>query len=70
MSSNKIKERGDSVENVKVVSVIQAVTKKGSGTENDPYREVVQYWTLNGELLSEKLNYDSARIGQISPTIN
>lgn len=49
-------ERGDSVEAVKVVPVIQTVTKKGSGTENDPYREVVQYWTLDGELLAEKCN--------------
>lgn len=31
------------------------VTKsvKGAGTKCDPYREVVQYWTLDGKLLYE-----------------
>ena len=27
---------------------------KGAGTENDPCREVIQYWTLDGKLLCEK----------------
>lgn len=58
------------MENVKVVPVIQTVTKKGSGTENDPYREVVQHWTLDGELIAEKCNWNSDGIGQINPTIN
>ena len=44
------------MESVKLVAVIQTITQKGSGTENDPYREVVQYWTLDGELLCEKVN--------------
>lgn len=31
------------------------VTKstKGAGTENNPYIEVMQFWTLDGELLYE-----------------
>lgn len=36
--------------------VIKTIFRKGNGTENDPYREVVQYWTLDGELLCEKDN--------------
>lgn len=44
------------MESAKLVSVIQVIARKGDGTENDPYREVVQYWTLDGELLCEKVN--------------
>lgn len=31
------------------------VTKstKGAGTENNPYIEIMQFWTLDGELLYE-----------------
>jgi len=25
----------------------------GSGTDDDPYRTIVQYWTIDGELLDE-----------------
>ena len=41
------------MENARLVPIIQTVVRKGDGTENDPYREVVQYWTLDGELLCE-----------------
>lgn len=34
--------------------VIVTYSLKGSGKENDPYREAVQYWTLDGKLLFEK----------------
>ena len=36
------------------------VTKafKGSGKENDPYREVTQYWSLTGKLLFELTDDD------------
>ncbi len=44
------------MERAKLVPVIQVILRKGNGTENDPYREVVQYWTLDGELLCEKIN--------------
>lgn len=40
----------------KIETIIKTISHKGSGTENDPYREVVQYWTLDGELLCEKVN--------------
>lgn len=36
--------------------VIKTISRKGDGTENNPYREVVQYWTLDGELLCEVEN--------------
>ena len=30
------------------------VTRALKGAENDPCREVIQYWTLDGKLLCEK----------------
>lgn len=40
-------------ESAKVVSVIETVALRGSGTETDPCREVIQYWSFDGELLAE-----------------
>lgn len=34
--------------------VIKTIFRKGDGTKNNPYREVVQYWTLDGKLLCEE----------------
>ena len=36
--------------------VIKTISRKGDGTKNNPYREVVQCWTLDGELLCEAEN--------------
>ena len=41
-------------DSAKIEQVIVTRALKGSGTENDPIREVVQYWTLDGKLLCEK----------------
>ena len=44
------------MENVKSVSVAQVIvvkTVKGSGTEKDPARMVIQYWDLEGKFLFE-----------------
>lgn len=38
----------------KLEQVIVTKTVVGTGTENDPVREVVQYWDLQGKLLVEK----------------
>jgi len=35
-----------------VTVVIKTTTLIGTGTENDPAREVVQYWTPDGKLLA------------------
>lgn len=40
-------------DSAKIEQVIVTKALKGSGTENDPMREVVQYWTLDGKLLCE-----------------
>ena len=40
-------------DSAKVISVIVTRALKGLGTENDPVREVIQYWDFDGNLLAE-----------------
>lgn len=37
----------------KVIQVIETELKRGKGVEDDPIRGVMQYWSLDGELLAE-----------------
>lgn len=37
----------------KVIQVIETRTKEGEGIENNPYRTVRRYWSLDGEQLAE-----------------
>ena len=37
----------------RLLEVIEVISNRGSGTEEDPYRKVVQYWSKAGELLAE-----------------
>ena len=60
-STERVSEGSISMENIplrgcdgaKIEQVIVTRALKGSGTEDDPYREVAQYWTLDGKLLFE-----------------
>jgi len=36
-----------------VIQVIRTESLKGSGTPEDPFRIVVQYWSFDGKLLAE-----------------
>lgn len=38
----------------RVIEVIETVSIRGSGSEEDPVRKVFQYWSTDGELLAEK----------------
>ena len=38
----------------RVVTLIRTTALKGKGIPEDPYREVHQYWTLEGRFLFEK----------------
>jgi hypothetical protein len=40
----------------RVIQVIETRSCRGNGTKEDPCRVVIQYWTLNGEMLAEKDN--------------
>ena len=44
-------------DSARVEQVIVTRALKGAGTENDPCREVIQYWTLDGELNLKKIAY-------------
>lgn len=40
----------------KLVKVIQVIAIEGKGTEKDPIRESVSYFTLDGELIAKLVN--------------
>ena len=40
-------------EAAEVMQVIKTVAKRGSGTDYDPVRTVVQIWSLDGEFIAE-----------------
>lgn len=43
------------MKDVELIQVIRTrITTRGSGKENDPYRAVTQYWSVDGELLAEE----------------
>lgn len=50
----------------KVIQVIETEEKRGEGIADDPIRCVMQYWSLDGELLAEN---DPLKAGRPSPTI-
>lgn len=56
MQMDKLPFRLMGTESARVISVIETKSKQGVGTENDPIREVVQYWDIDGNLLAEKDN--------------
>ena len=48
------------------IEVIEIELDKGEGTEESPFRGVVQYWTLDGILITEidKLNLNTSKSTQ------
>ena len=45
--------RPDGTKSAKVIQVIETKAKRGLGTEEDPVREVTQYWDFEGNFLAE-----------------
>ena len=45
--------RPDGTKSAKVIQVIETKSFRGIGTENDPVREVTQYWDMDGKFLAE-----------------
>ena len=39
------------VKKAKIIPVIQIATRCGTGTEEDPIRDAMEYWDTNGNLL-------------------
>lgn len=67
INSNKTEKEGEPMtNNIELRGCDSAMTRqvivtkalKGSGKENDPYREVTQYWSLTGKLLFELTDED------------
>lgn len=40
-------------DHAKVIQVIETQANRGSGTEDDPVRTVIQYWDFDGKHLAE-----------------
>lgn len=56
------------VDSAKVVQVIETKALKGNGTDDDPCRCVIQYWSFDGCLLAEKDPKEESAAGNgISP---
>nr|DAO88966.1 MAG TPA: hypothetical protein [Caudoviricetes sp.] len=43
----------DAVTSVDVIQVIRTVAMRGAGTEEDPFRNITQFWTMDGLLIKE-----------------
>ena len=46
--------KNNSVKKAKVIPVIQVEAKIGTGTKEDPVRNAIQYWDLEGNLRAER----------------
>ena len=57
MNKEKNTVRPTGTDSDKVIQVIETRSSRGRGTENDLSRQVVQYWSMEGELLAEKDPY-------------
>lgn len=49
----RIMVRPRGTDSARVIQVIETVTLRGIGTEEDKCREVKQYWDFDGNLLAE-----------------
>lgn len=49
----KLMIRAEGTKAAKVIAVIETKALRGSGTKEDPTREITQYWDLNGHFLAE-----------------
>lgn len=60
--TNGIDPRKYIVRGVKVIQVIEVISLRGKGTEDEIYREVIQYWSLDGVLLAE---HDPVKVNEV-----
>lgn len=50
MEKSNVVPRG--TDKAKLIRVIQTESIRGAGTEKDPVRTIIQYWSLQGQLLA------------------
>lgn len=53
MEEEKTTARPRGTDSAKVIQVIVTEAIEGRGIEDDPIRSVLQYWSLDGELLAK-----------------
>jgi hypothetical protein len=49
--------RAHTPDSVKRIEVIEVRCGRGSGIDRDPFRIVIQYWSMDGALLAESDGY-------------
>ena len=54
MTAQKNAVRPNGTDSARVIQVIETKSNRGKGTLDDLSRQVVQYWSVEGELLAEK----------------
>lgn len=54
MDDQKNTVRPNGTDSAKVIQVIETKSNRGKGTLDDLSRQVVQYWSLEGQLLAER----------------
>ena len=54
------KAKRERVKSAKVTEIIQVTISAGSGTENDPNRFVIEFWSKDGKLLAVSDPYVTA----------
>lgn len=54
MKDEKKTARPRGTDSAKVIQVIETRSIRGTGTQEDPVREVVQYWNFDGDMLAER----------------
>lgn len=50
----------------KVIQVIETISLRGSGTEDDPTRAVKQLWSFDGDLIAESDPFICEECGKLS----
>lgn len=54
MDKQKETARPRGTDSARVIQVVETRAIMGAGTQEDPVREVVQYWSFDGEKLAER----------------
>lgn len=54
MEGKKSTVRPNGTDSARVIQVIETKSNRGKGTLDDLSRQVVQYWSLEGQLLAER----------------
>lgn len=54
MEGKKNTVRPNGTDSARVIQVIETKSNRGKGTLDDLSRQVVQYWSLEGQLLAER----------------